>query len=348
MTYRLIPVIIIALLLAASAGTHATIRRVNNVPGSSAPYATLFAAVSAAASGDTIHVEGSATSYFDLNINKRLVVIGPGYFLNEANANPNTQFNKNGAVVVNLGFQAGSKGSVVMGLEIRNSLTVSDSLITIQRNIINNTAIYLAYTGHSFGDTVRNNYFLGASQVTNSGGYKSDGLMLYNNIFAVSYNGLYIYNLANASGYVINNSFISNDPLTFNCANFTFQNNIFNKASFGTLLPSNIFLKNIAFSGIPAGGGDSLGVNMTGIYLGWPVAGSYSTDGRFKLMPGAPAAGFGMLAGVPVDCGAFGGPAPYVLSGMPPIPGIYDLQAPETVPSGTAQISISVSATTEH
>ena len=87
---------------------------------------------------------------------------------------------------------------------------------------------------------------------------------------------------------------------------------------------------------------------MSDVYIGWPTPGSYSSDGRFKLKDDAPAIGFGILAGSSVDCGAFGGPAPYILSGMPPVPSIYELEAPETVTSGTAEINISVSATSEH
>jgi len=349
MTHRFELIRLVVLLLLASANAHATIRRVNNAPGSSATYTTAYAAVAAANTGDTLHIEGSVTSYTDLLLNKRLVVIGPGYFLNETNANPNTQFNKNSAVVINVNFQPGSKGSVVMGLDIRNSLTVSDSFVTLQRNIINNVGITLASSGHAFGDTIRNNYFTGASQIIhNSGTYKAYGLMVYNNIFAINYNAINITTLSAVSGFFINNSFLSVDPVNFNCSNFTFQNNIFNKANFGLVGPSNIFLRNIAFSGIPVSGGNSVGINMDDVYLGWSAAGTYSSDGRFKLKAASPAIGFGMLAGAPVDCGAFGGPAPYVLSGMAPVPSIYDLSIPETVTSGTATINISVSATSEH
>ena len=42
-----------------------------------------------------------------------------------------------------------------------------------------------------------------------------------------------------------------------------------------------------------------------------------STDGRYKLKAGSPAIGYGVGG---VDCGIYGGPEPYVLSGMPTVP----------------------------
>src|SRR6476620_10631294 len=36
-----------------------------------------------ATAGDTIHLEGSSIDYTNVTITKKLVIIGPGYFLNE-------------------------------------------------------------------------------------------------------------------------------------------------------------------------------------------------------------------------------------------------------------------------
>ncbi len=349
MTYRFNFTVIIALLLLSSTA-RAAILRVNNTSGSSAPYTTLSSAVAAAFSGDTLHIEGSATAYTDLSFNKRLVIIGPGYFLDEEYPNPNTQYNKNNAAVINVTFQAGSKGSIVMGLEIRNSLAVNDSFITLQRNLLHNAIVNVAYSRPVYGDTLRNNFFRGISRINNSGSFSARGLMVYNNIFLPGYYAdvIYISTLSTTSGYFINNSVTSNGAARFKCSNFTFQNNIFDIADFGSLATSNIFLNNIAYSGIPASGGDTVGVNMSDVYVGWPGTGSHSSDAKFKLQEDALAAGYGILAGTFVDCGAFGGPASYILSGMPPVPSVYELSAPETVGTGTTEITISVSATSEH
>ncbi len=55
--------------------------RVNNTPGSGAQYTTLTEAMTAAEDGDVIIVDGSNTSYGDLEIDKQVTIQGPGYFL---------------------------------------------------------------------------------------------------------------------------------------------------------------------------------------------------------------------------------------------------------------------------
>ena len=54
--------------------SQAKIWRVNNNTGVVADFATVQAAHNAAASGDTIHLEGSATSYGQLSCTKKLVI----------------------------------------------------------------------------------------------------------------------------------------------------------------------------------------------------------------------------------------------------------------------------------
>ena len=53
--------------------------------------------------------------------------------------------------------------------------------------------------------------------------------------------------------------------------------------------------------------------------------GSGSTDGQWQLAEDSPARETGHNN---VDMGIFGGPTPYVLSGIPAIPTIYSFQAP--------------------
>ena len=117
---------------------------------------------------------------------------------------------------------------------------------------------------------------------------------------------------------------------------------------------SNIYFNNIvstssAVSGIPTGNANQFSVTpFTTVYVNWnnTTPGSTTPDGEYALVPiTSPALGAGTLNGVAVDCGAFGGPAPYVLSGMPQqIPSIYAFTAPTQVISGTANIMVTFSA----
>ncbi|MDR1865231.1 MAG: hypothetical protein LBR08_06635 [Bacteroidales bacterium] len=107
-----------ALLTAGTA--EAKVRRVNNdsgiLPVSGLIYTTVTAAVGAADEGDTIHIEGSVTPYTgDVTVDKRLVIIGPGYFLS---ATPQTQYLKQPARInANITFAAGSESSTLAGVE---------------------------------------------------------------------------------------------------------------------------------------------------------------------------------------------------------------------------------------
>ncbi len=347
----------IALLLTAvfaiAAQSQATIRRVNNTAGISSVYSSLSTAIDAANPGDTLHIEGTNTFYGSPYITKRLIIIGPGFFHADTAANPNTQANKL-AAYAELNFGPGSKGSVVQGMGL-GGITVSDSFITLQRNLISGT-VNLGNAGHSYGDTIRNNFFDGGAINNTSGTYQVKSLFIYNNLI-VKESGTFmnVTVLPNTSGYFVNNTIIavlSTNATTLSVQNFTFQNNIFGRVNFGTTSSpnsyqgANIFLNNIAKAGLPTGNNNMLNIDPVDIYVGWgsPGTGTYSTDARYKLKANSPALNAGVLNGTAVDCGAFGGPAPYTLSGMPPVPSIYQLSMPTQVNSGTPSISVSVGA----
>lgn len=332
--------------LAIVSQSQATIRRVNNAPGMGSVYTSLNTAVTASGPGDTIHIEGSAAFYGTAYITKTLVFIGPGYFHTDTAANPNTQANKLNAYV-DLNFGPGSKGSIVQGLGL-GQVVLSDSFITLQRNLISGS-ISVGNSGHSYGDTIRHNFMDNAGISNPSANYEAKGLFIYNNIIVKDNNTFMNFNvLANNNGFFVNNSMTAfgTNPVNMVVQNFTFQNNIFARVSFGTSVNANIFLNNIAKLGIPTGNGNMLNIDPVDIFAGWnsPGTGTYSTDARYKLKTGSPALNAGIMNGVPVDCGAFGGPAPYILSGMPPVPSIYQLNMPTQINSGTPAISVTVSA----
>lgn len=87
---------------------HAKIWTVDNT-GKVANFNNLPAAISAAQDGDTILLGGSSTTYADINLAKKLCIIGPGYFLTE---NPNTIEYKNQATIAGVTFSSESDGSI--------------------------------------------------------------------------------------------------------------------------------------------------------------------------------------------------------------------------------------------
>jgi hypothetical protein len=321
----------------------AKIWRVNNNLGVAADFTDLPPAVTAAAAGDTIMVEASATAYSGPTLTKKLVIIGAGYYFTDATPNPKTQANTNGSTIGSPTFTAGSAGSVVEGCTM-NGIYLSESNITIERNNITSYC-YLANDANSVcnNDTIRQNVIYGLLGFTSTG--QASNLLVYNNIF----NGppVQINDGVNISGYFINNDFLFS--YATKCTNFTFQNNIFYGANFGSYLSSNAFFNNITSNtGLPTGNGNQLSVDIDNVLVGYSSGTGFSSDGRYKLKAGSPAIGAGSLNGGTVDCGAFGGPAPYVLSGIPSIPSIYVLTVPSSVPSGATNMNITISSTTVH
>ena len=70
-------------------------------------------------------------------------------------------------------------------------------------------------------------------------------------------------------------------------------------------------------------------------------------DNGYELAPGSPAIGTGVNGG---DCGVFSydtGGYPYVLSGMPAIPAIYEATV-ESIVGSTLPVTIKASSHNEH
>ncbi|MBX2895712.1 MAG: hypothetical protein KF763_09740 [Cyclobacteriaceae bacterium] len=103
---------------------------VDSNPGSaSKDFVNLQAAHDGASAGDTLYLIGSGVSYVSegLNVTKRLIIIGPGYFFD----NPETQVSLQPAFLTvstcnqTIVFSEGSAGSVMMGLTIRGTAYVN-------------------------------------------------------------------------------------------------------------------------------------------------------------------------------------------------------------------------------
>lgn len=73
--------VLILCVMASIAYANAKVLRVNNVNGSGAPYSTVKDALEAAEDGDVIMVDASPNSYGDVDINKKVTLQGPGYWL---------------------------------------------------------------------------------------------------------------------------------------------------------------------------------------------------------------------------------------------------------------------------
>lgn len=97
----------IALLLSAS--SYATVYTVNNQSGSDADFTAVGNAIASAMAGDTLYIQPSPTSYGDITLNKRLVLMGAGH---------NPTFSQYNTTFGTLTFGGNSGSSIVKGIQI--------------------------------------------------------------------------------------------------------------------------------------------------------------------------------------------------------------------------------------
>jgi hypothetical protein len=302
------------------------LKRVNN-NGFDPDYTTLSAAVAAASNGDTIYVEGSAVEYEGCIITKQLTVIGPGYFLGE---NPKTQAVGLPAEFKSaITFASGSAGSTIMGCYIpSHNLVINTNNISVIRN-----NIYSITTESTISNINILQNFIHIISVTNSPTINITNSVISNNYFGHS------ISIGNSSGGLI----ITNNICTYWLSSYgsTIQNNIITQSSYDIYENSgnSISYNLLAISGTNANN-NQYGVTMTTVFVDFNGNQGYSSDGRWELAVGSPAIGAGSGG---VDCGIFGGLSPYVLSGIPNLPHIYEADIPAAVSSGTTLgISIKV------
>ncbi|MEI6767127.1 MAG: hypothetical protein WCM76_15960 [Bacteroidota bacterium] len=348
----------------------AKVWRVNNTPGVNANFSTVAAAITAAAAGDTVYIEGSSFTYGNVTLNKKLVLLGTGYFLTD---NDSTQANPNTSKVGNLTISVGAEGSTICGIMATG--TATGSLVTVGASNISIIRCYFTHTapyngGSYVGITlvissgvnnvlVTQSFIYQGAGTTGSCSYSyytralqlegnNSGILISNNIIkhyikagGTTCGTFYAIEMATTSTAVFNNNVITGSFMAYNSivtnniqivggANGdyltsgtypnTSTNNIGNGSQFGTL------------------NGNKSSVTMTSVFTYAP--GNEYTDNHYKLKALSPALGAGVGG---IDCGAFGGTTPYILSGMPGIPAIYSATVPVMGTTSTG-ININIKA----
>jgi hypothetical protein len=297
-------------------------------------YTTLQAAHDAASNGDTIMVEGSPLIYGDaFSCTKSLVIKGPGYFLDENN---DISANKIAARFSNqFTLAEGSSGTVLMGIVHQFSyISVNTNNITFRR-----CQLELLATENGVSDLALSGcYFETASIYPNIGSNLVTNLIVTNCIIRGPINIL-----TGSTGTFINNIFTSN--IIFIPTGFVMKNNIlFNTDNTSVTLPAldAAVSYNMSISDhFGTANNNKANVSATALFVGDATE---STDGKWQLKAGSPAIGAGEPIGTtPVDCGAYGGLQPYILSGLPAGPVIYELNVSSYAkPDGKLPMTIKV------
>ena len=271
-------------------------------------YSEVQAAHDAASNGDTLMIEGSSQNYSSFTCTKKLVIKGPGYYLDE---NPGLSANKLSSVVSGASFNTGSDGSQIMGLVIATSLGLSDNSLTIRR--CNLGQVNVSFNNDNI--TISECIFSGSGYLNVS---VSSNLIVMNNIFTNT--GLYFTD--GSTGLFLNNIVTCNYvtiPTGIDIKNNIFFTTEKNNITLPSLPDPNISYNISITDHFGTDNNNQANVSESTLFMGDITE---STDGKWQLKGGSPAIGAGESG---ADCGAFGGPQPYILSGLPVGPVIYEL-----------------------
>jgi hypothetical protein len=200
-------------------------------------------------------------------------------------------------------------------------LTISVSDISLIRNHL----YQVEFTGTSNNIVIMQNYVYahinaGSGDITNTN--------ISNNIIKGQ-----IYAQGTSGPLIVSNNvfWTTNWNFPIDCHNAIIQNNIVCyesstiRQNTGNTISNNI----LAEDGTDANG-NQYNVDMNLVFADFDGSLELSTDGKWELKAGSPALGAGSGG---VDCGAFGGPTPYVLSGVPNLPHIYEADVPASATS---------------
>lgn len=306
----------------------ARVWRVNNAFGASTDFAQINQASENAAvlPGDTLYVEGSTAAYWGFDLKKRLVIIGPGYFLSGTTGNAGLQYHTNSAEV-SIYIDSLASGTTIMGMTGNIYFYPNTDNVTLTRN---------KYNIYGYGSNAN-------AKVSNAKINKNYG--------AISVSSIVFENLECTNNIIVQNCTINSPENT----NGLFRNNcvdFYNPSISGAYVSNNIFTSssltlfnctvkyNIASGNIlPAGNNNQNGIPMASVYVN-----TGSTDASYRLLTNGPAKNAGEpINGITPDCGAFGTADPYRLSGIPAIPTIYELSVPASVPSTASSMTVTIS-----
>lgn len=303
--------------------------------------------------GDTLYVEASATTYGIVNLNKRLTIIGSGYFLSE---NTGLQTSSNTSTIASLTFSAGSSGSSLYGMRFFGYNTsiyfpTPVSNIIISRCYLQGSILFDSSAGNISNIIINKNYLdniigdgnstLSISNLSINNNYLNSSIILKNNtlgtitqnVFAYYvniYSGISLYN--NISLYANANAVLQNGTGSTGNTAANVHHNIFTAtAAQLAWLSNNSNPGNNKFSAVTNGGTGTIFSNF-----------SDTTDKKYQLKPVAQCAI--CYDGFPTNTqiGMYGGNDVYKPSGIPAIPTIYSLSAgPNASQGGTLPVTIS-------
>lgn len=320
---------------------NAKIWRVNNNVSIPADFTTAQDAHDGASAGDTIHFESSITSYGNLTMTKKMVLIGMGDF---TAATANTQAAVCLPKLTTITINAGSENSLIMVNCDNININSVDYIVAQRCHVVGSVTAY-----HSNYTTIKNCYFGGSITFSST---------LVNNIWLGSLNNIISNNIIGgnifvsdsySSATISNNTIVNTSSYGCNIQNSLFQNNIYFAGYpifYNSTVKNNFFRPSFYYMhytgdantySIASGNNNQFSVIETNFLVNESYWNGTTADSGFQLKAGSPAIGAGVSG---EDCGAFGGTSPYKLAVQPAVPAIYKLTVPSSV-NNTLNVTLS-------
>ncbi len=269
--------------------------------------------------GDVILVEGSTKLYEGLTCTKRLTIMGTGYFLTE---NQQTSANGLPARVGAIKLEPGAEGTTLIGLYFDSALSSYAPTITIDDVVI--MRCYLT-SGILINNSINSlviiqNFFSGNSAPIRIGlsSHALTGVIVKNNYFNAGFNIL-TPNAPRVFANVENNIFRGVVQLHAT----SFRNNILISQNNTVNITSPVIEYNLTDGTQLSAWPNNQTFQESNLFVGELPGIENSPDGRYRIKPGSSYLTAGYQGSEP---GIFGGNEPYVLSGLPPVPTIYELR----------------------
>lgn len=334
------PILFLLIILLGTASLNAAIWRVNNMPDNNANFTTLTDAVEAASDGDIIYIEGTGLQYDEgtIILTKSLTFYGSGYYLLE---NEDTQANHYPAELgMSIEIGTGGEGSSFYGLTFQGwHIYVGTSDITFERCFIK-CETRLHASDQAISNFMMRQCIMNENLWIWTMYHNSSNITFVNNIF---YDGLTLG--SDIANYIVKNNVFVGHYSGLGAVNSVIQNNIVDGGIPCDASDNNLVENNLIGTGeMPGTGANNIGgIDLADIFVDFPDGANTSPDAMYMLKEGSQAAGYGIGG---IDCGIFDGPFPYVLSGLPSIPRIYEANISS---SGTSQgLRVSIKAKSQH
>lgn len=312
---------------------------VSNNTGDIAMYNNLQTAINSADAGDLIYIFPSPTNYGSIEINKKLTLMGAGYYSKISS-------------VGSIDLKANSSNSQLFGLNITGSCTLSSA--TDSNYVINRCLIYGVLTLRGENVFINNcifqtNYHSNGIFITNA-----ENIIISNNIFntSASSSGYPIINSNKHSVLIENNIFLAysaSQNMFSSVTNAEINNNIFYKVK--PLGLSNCSVNNnIVFNGTDAlPYGDNSGENNINAedpeFVNMQGQTYFAFTGDYHLKDTSPGKNAGLDS---TDIGIYGSAEPWPedkgYTGKPPLPLINKMNVLNKVVGENSKVRVKIQA----